>query len=79
MPELKRAFLKLLGLAALGLFLLPAITWVFTSHEQHQNSLEMQRVFAEDLAAADGLSEAEKALARARISQMTIAALCDGA
>ena len=79
MPELKRAFLKLLGLAALGLFLLPAITWVFTSHEQHQNSLEMQRVFAEDLAAADGLSEAEKALAQARISQMTLAALCDGA
>ncbi|MGE4073253.1 MAG: M48 family metallopeptidase [Lysobacterales bacterium] len=79
MPELKRAFLKLLGLAALGLFLLPAITWVFTGYEQHQNSLEMQRVFAEDVAAADDLSEAEKAVAQERISQMTIAALCDGA
>jgi Zn-dependent protease with chaperone function len=79
MQELKRAFLKLLVLAALGLFLLPAITWVFTSYEQHKNTIEMREVFSEDLGEAEGLSAAELAVAQSRISEMTMAGLCDGA
>lgn len=78
MTEIKRAFLKLLFLALLGLLLLPGITLWFASHTQASLTTELREALSSSVRDDAELTAADKNDILPRIGAMTIGGLCAG-
>lgn len=77
-PSLRSAFLRLLGLALLGLFLLPGVTWWFVGYAEGRYTEEMRTALDSSLAAERELSAEMQTGLRAQLQTLTARGLCAG-